>query len=86
MYAIVGLEFGEQQDSVMIIENYPYGLKSSSRAFRKYFAAHLRSVGFQPTRYDRDVWISKRGYNDEYDYICTHVDYFKSSQRNLIGG
>ena len=57
VYAVAGPEFGDQQDSIVMIEKILYGLKSSSRAFRNYFADHLRSAGFQPTRYDRDVWI-----------------------------
>ena len=77
-YAVVGPKFGDQQDSIVIIEKSLYGLKSSSRAFRNYFADHLRYAGFQHTRYDRDVWIGKREFGDEYDYICTHVGDFKN--------
>ena len=76
-YAVAGPAFGDQQDSIIIIENALYGLKSSSRAFRNYFADHLRSAEFQPTRYDCDVWIRKRESGDGYDYIYTHVDDFK---------
>ena len=54
-----------------------YGLRSSSRAFRGYFADFLRGMDFIPTRYDRDVWLRKREKRDGYDYLCTHVDNFK---------
>ena len=83
VYTVAGPEFGDQQDSIVIIEKALYGLKSSSRAFRNYFADHLRSAGFQPTWYDRDVWIRKRESSDGYDYICTHVDDFKIIAKDL---
>jgi hypothetical protein len=33
-------------------------------------------MGFNPTRYDLDVWIKRRNENDGYDYISTYVDDF----------
>ena len=35
------------------------------------------SLGFKPTRYDRDVWLKPCPTGNGYDYICTHVDDFK---------
>jgi hypothetical protein len=37
-------------------------------------------------QYDRDVWMQLHEMKDGYDYICTHVDDFKSWQRSLSGG
>ena len=34
-------------------------------------------MGFEPTRYDRDLWFRKRDDASGYDYTCTHVDDFK---------
>ena len=77
LYSVAGREFGPCEGAVVIIWKALYGLKSSSRAFRLFFAEFLRSCGFKPTRYDRDVWMRVRDSNDGYDYICTHVDDFK---------
>ena len=41
------------------------------------FADFLRTLGFVPTRYDRDVWMRLRDTKDGFDYIYTHVDDFK---------
>ena len=77
VYADSGPGFCEQQNSIVIIDKALYDLKSCSRAFRNYFADHLRFAELQPTWYDRDVWIRKRESGDGYDYICIHVDNFK---------
>ena len=60
VYSIAGPEFGQQEDSVLLIRKALYGLKSSSRAFRQFFAEFLRGCDFKPTRYDRDVWMRLR--------------------------
>lgn len=82
VYSIAGPEWGDRQDAVMIFLKALYGLKSSSRAFRAHFAEFLRSMGFIPTRHDRDCWMRLRDTHDGYDYICTHVDDFKIVARN----
>jgi hypothetical protein len=33
-------------------------------------------TGFEPTRYDNNVWIKQRQDKTGYDYICTYVDDF----------
>ena len=71
VYSEAGIEFGPRSQSLMIIKKALYGLASSSRAFRAYFADFLRATGFQPTRCDRDVWMRLRETNDGYDYLCT---------------
>ena len=40
-------------------------------------ADFLRTQGFIPARFDRDLWMRMRNSSDGYDYICTHVDDFK---------
>jgi len=82
VYSVAGKEFGDRSETLMIIKKALYGLASSSRAFRGYFADFLRSLGFFPARYDRDLWMRKREENDGYDYLCTHVDDFKIVARN----
>ena len=36
----------------------------------------LRGLGFQPTRYDKDVWIKPSEDESTCEYLCTHVDDF----------
>ena len=53
------------------------GIITSATAFCKDFYDFLSSMGFSPTRYDRDVWMLECPTGNGYDYICTHVDDFK---------
>lgn len=82
VYARAGPEFGDAEDSILLIKKALYGLRSSSKAFRSHFAEFLRSCGFTPTIFDRDVWLRLREDQDGYDYICTHVDDFKIVARD----
>lgn len=82
IYTRAGPEFGERSGSILILKKALYGLRTSSKAFRGCFADFLRTLGFFPTRYDRDVWMRLREENDGYDYICTHVDDFKVVARD----
>ena len=77
VYSRAGPEFGDKEDAILILSRALYGLRSSSRAFRLHFSDFLRSQGFFPCRFDRDVWMRMREDNEGYDYICTHVDDFK---------
>ena len=54
-----------------------YGLTTSAERFRTMLVDFLRTLGFFPSRFDRDVWIRLRDTKDGYDFICTHVDNFK---------
>ena len=77
-----GPEFGDMQGSKAVIIRALYGLTTSAERYRTLFADFLRGLGFNPTRFDRDVWMRKREAPDGssysgYDYICTHVDDFK---------
>ena len=77
-----GPEWGEYRGMVAIIQKALYGLTTSAHQWRQYFADFIRSLGFHPVRYDRDVWLRLRDKKDGYDYICTHVDDFKIIARN----
>jgi hypothetical protein len=48
IYSIAGPEFGEQEDSVMLITKAIYSLCWSSHAFLATFADFLQQVGFFP--------------------------------------
>ena len=82
IYTRVGKEFGEYEGMVAIIIKALYGLTTSAERFHTLFADFIRSIGFTPTRFDRDVWMRLRDDESGYDYICTHVDDFKVVARN----
>jgi hypothetical protein len=77
VYAVAGLEFGEEAvGKIVIIRKALYGLASSAERWNLHFADTLRGLGFKPIRYDADVWIRKSADKRGYEYICTHVDDF----------
>ena len=77
IYTRCGPEFVGREGSIALIVRALYGLCTSAERFRTLLANFLQTLGFAPTRYDRDVWIRLRTSVDGYDYICTHVDDFK---------
>ena len=77
IYTRVGKEFGEYNGMIAIIVKALYGLTTSAERFHTLFSDFLRTMGFKPTRFDRDVWMRLRDDESGYDYICTHVDDFK---------
>ena len=76
VYAIAGKEFGELEGHLVVIKKALYGLATSGERWHKHFADTLLNLGFQPTRYDRDVWLRKYKDGKTYEYICIHVDDF----------
>jgi hypothetical protein len=82
IYSQAGPEFVDREGAIMVVKKALYGLRSSSCAFWAHFADFLRSLGFHTAGYDRNVWMHKREEKDGYDYICTHVDDFKSIARD----
>ena len=77
VFTKLGPEFSEHAGKIALIVKALYGLTTSAANFRKAFADFLRSMGFEPVRYDRDVWMTPSQTGNGYDYICTHVDDFK---------
>jgi hypothetical protein len=77
IYTRCSSEFGDRAGCIAIIVRALYGLTTSAERFRTLFADFIRSLGFTPTRFDRDVWMRMREAKDGFDYICTHVDDFK---------
>ncbi len=76
-YVRCGPEYGpELEGRIAIIKKSLYGLKSSGAEWHSHFASTLYNLGFQPTRFDPDVWIKKRLDGSGYDYISTYVDDF----------
>ena len=56
-YVECGPEFGSKAGLIAIIRKALYGLTTSAERFRTLLADFLRSLGFVPTRFDRDVWM-----------------------------
>jgi hypothetical protein len=69
-----GPEFGNRAGSKIILKRALYGLKTASRSFHEFFGDCLRSMGFQPSRADQDLWLRKSDNYNGYDYMATHVD------------
>ena len=83
IYCIAGLEFGEEnKGKTIIIRKALYGLASSAERFHSHLANTLRSFGFEPTRYDNDVWFRLDETAKYYEYVCTHVDDFMVVSKN----
>ncbi|CAJ1946205.1 unnamed protein product [Cylindrotheca closterium] len=75
-------EFGECESAVVTINKALYGLRSSSRVYRETFAPFMFTIGFEPTRYDRDVWMRLGEGKSGYNYLCTHVNNFKNVSKD----
>jgi len=74
VYIKCGLEFGpEMVGRLGIVTKCLYGLKSSGNRWHAHFANTLYSMGFTPTRFDKDIWYKLRKDNSGYDYIATYV-------------
>ena len=69
-------KFGILTGQMNVIKRALYGLSSSGADWYRHFLTILRSIGFTPTRFDRDVCIKLDDSCDHYEYICTYVDYF----------
>ena len=77
-----GLEFGERMYSIAIIICALYVLITSAERFRTMLVDFLRTLGFIPSRFDRDIWMRLRDSKDVFDYICTHIDDFKVVEKD----
>ena len=55
IYTNCGKEFGDKEGSIAIIVRVLYGLTTSAECFRMMLADFLRTLGFIPSRFDRDV-------------------------------
>ena len=77
IYTRVGKELGDRTESIALITHTLCGLMISTEMFRTLFAGFFRTLGFHPTRFDRDMWMRIRDTKEAYNYICTHVDSFE---------
>ena len=72
-----GIEFGDLEGEVLIVEKALYGLKSSGAAFRAFLAETFDRMGFTSSVADPDVWLRpaiKPDGEQYYEYIICYVD------------
>jgi Reverse transcriptase (RNA-dependent DNA polymerase) len=68
-----GPEFGPLQGKLLIVEGGWYGHKTAAAVFHSHLSAHLRHLGFVPSKADLDLWIKKMQ-DGTYEYIASYVD------------
>ena len=76
IWTVAGPEFGTMQGRPLVVIKSLYGLKSSGARFHEHLADTLRSMGFQPSKGDPDMWIRQNTHDGKkyYEYVCTYVD------------
>ena len=72
VHVIAGPEFGKHAGKQMITEKGLHGLKSSSTRFHEHLSAHLRKMGFVPSKADFDLWMRPK--DDHCECVSTCVD------------
>jgi hypothetical protein len=72
VYIIGGPEFGALEGHTLLIDKALYGLRSSGLCWHQRFADVLRSIGFNQSKSETDIWM--RESNGLYEYIAVYVD------------
>lgn len=86
VYSRCGKEFGPNlEGKTVVIKKALYGLRTSSERWWSHFADTLRGLGFNNTRYDKDVWLRTSACGTHYEYVCTHSDDFMIAARDAQG-
>lgn len=80
VYIVAGQEFGELAGCTLLISKALYGLKSSGLRWHERFSDVLRSMGFFPSKAERDIWMRDKG--DHYEYIGVYVDDLLIASKN----
>jgi hypothetical protein len=80
VYIIAGPEFGDREGHVLIISKALYGLHSSGLRWSERLADVLRSMGYFPSKAEKDIWMRDMG--DHYEYIAVYVDDLLIASRN----
>lgn len=81
-----GPEWGDYCGIVAIIQKALYDLTTSAHQWRQYFADFIRSLGFHPVRYDRDVWLCLRKKEMSTIIFVHMLMILKSSLETLVTG
>ena len=67
-----GPEFGDKEGYTFLIYKAQYGLKTSGRRWHDRLYDVLKSMGFQPSKAEEDIWMRDAG--SHYEYIAVYVD------------
>ena len=77
IWCVAGKEFGEEEGSILIVEQALYGLKASGAAFRAIPSETITDAGFRACKGDPDVYIwpaTKADGFEYYEMILCYVD------------
>ena len=74
IWSRAGPEFGDKEGSIIIFNKALYGLATSARRWNLALGDVLKTMGFNASRADADLWIKKANDGESYEYIATHVD------------
>ena len=75
MWTVAGAEFGSEKRTIMIIAKALYGLKSSGAAWRAKLAEIMKTMGYESTQVDPDVWIKRAVKPNGQEYHCYMLVY-----------
>jgi Reverse transcriptase (RNA-dependent DNA polymerase) len=80
IHIVAGPEFGSLDGHILIIDKASYGLRLSGLCWHQRFAGVLRSMGFNPSKADADIWMREN--IGLYGYIAVYVDDLLISARD----
>jgi len=70
VHIVAGAEFGDREGHVLIISKALYGLHSSGLRWSERLADVLRSMGFFPSKVEKDIWMRDKGDHCECIAVC----------------
>ena len=73
IYIVAGLEFGEFEGQIMIMEKAVYGTKTAALPFHEALSIRLQRQGFKPSQAEPDFRRRKTKANG-FEYIACYVD------------
>jgi hypothetical protein len=72
VYIIGGAEFGDRHGHTLIIVKALYGLKSSGRRWHERLGEVMRSMGWERSKAEPDIWMKNVG--ELWEYVGVYVD------------
>jgi len=80
IYIMAGPEFKELGGHIFIIRKALYGLCTSALWWHEKFTDCLRSLGFEPSQAEPDIWMCR--VDDHYEYVAVYVDDLAIAMKN----
>ena len=69
-----GLEFGELEGHLLIIDKALYGLRLSGKVFSQLLQECLKKIGFEPSKAEANIFMRKSPSCKFYEHVATYVD------------